>query len=453
MRVFLLMLAGAAISCLLAGCDTNRSGRTGAEIPAGTSNATETAEYHYPDFGYLPPPEEYQDRVFRLSQQYPQTSPVSDLPEVATRDIEEIKKNWRQYLLDVRAYCFKDNIGHADVEDDWQVAHANPQWFHMPWQHAGPNGREGIHGMTKEAPVTPKQLAQTQISEGHQTYAVAVYNTFGGFTIGQVWKNSDHPDVSKCSFPNGTVVCKLLFTDVPATEVAWLNPPLQWQGYITKSYKSPIRQKALLSLVQMDVMIKHKDAPNGWLFGTYEYNGQKTGNRGWENLVPVGLMWGNDPTVTVDASNPTPKETITNDNITECRINKDTKELPPTHLGWNYRLNGPVDNAKSSCMSCHMTAEYPQLTPNSPLFIQGGPIPSPGPGPWMEWFKNQHCDIPFDDDAQTTDFSLQMSQALANWADAHGLKASDYARKANAPRALLAKPVKKPRIIYPAQRF
>jgi hypothetical protein len=71
----------------------------------------------------------------------------------------------------------------------------------------------------------------------------------------------------------------------------------------------------------------------------------------------------------------------------------------------------------------------------------------------MAWFKNLRCDSAFDEDAQPTDFSLQMSEALANWAAAHGMKASDYEPKFSAaPRAMQAKPRKKPRIVYPQQR-
>ena len=68
------------------------------------------------------------------------------------------------------------------------------------------------------------------------------------------------------------------------------------------------------------------------------------------------LVWGDDPENNVDASNPKPAQTIINPNIKESIINPDTNELPPTHLGWNSRLNGPVDNPRSACMSCHSTA-------------------------------------------------------------------------------------------------
>jgi hypothetical protein len=121
--------------------------------------------HRYPDFGFLPPPHQYEGRVFKLSQNYPQQEPAAmTIPEIATRDFEEVKKNWKQYMLDVRLYCFQGNVGAANVEDDWRVAHENPHWFHMPWQRFGPTGREGIHGMTKEAPVQPRQLASTRIA-------------------------------------------------------------------------------------------------------------------------------------------------------------------------------------------------------------------------------------------------------------------------------------------------
>jgi hypothetical protein len=83
-----------------------------------------------------------------------------------------------------------------------------------------------------------RQLCWSQTYSGGQTYAVGFYNDFGGFTIGQVWKDHEHPaaGLTKIEFPIGTVVCKVLFVDIPPDQVSFLNPPLQWQGYITKSY-------------------------------------------------------------------------------------------------------------------------------------------------------------------------------------------------------------------------
>lgn len=377
--------------------------------------------HRYPDFGFMPPAHLYEGRVFRLSQDYPKQEPArAKIPAVSTRDFEEVKKNWKQYLLDIRAYCFNGNVAGGDVEDDWRVEDNKvTRWYHMPWQHYGPNGREGIHGMTKEAPVQVRQLAWTQTHAGGQTYAVAFYNEFGGYTIGQVWKDHEHParGMTKIEFPVGTVVCKLLFVDVPPAQVPFLKPPLQWQGYITDNYQSTNRAIRSLALIQMDVMVRHEKAPSGWIFGTYQYNGGRKGAKDakplWENLVPVGLQWGNDPDLKDNASNPQPVQTIRNDKLKESIINDDADELPPTHLGWNGRLNGPVDNAMSSCMSCHMTAETPQRSQISPLFEKDPP--APGSREWMRWFQNTRCGERFDEHCTPTDFSLQMAISLQNF--------------------------------------
>ena len=187
--------------------------------------------------------------------------------------------------------------------------------------------------------------------------------------------------------------------------------------------------------------------PNGWVFGNFQYNGATNHQNRWENLVPVGVMWGNDPDIAENQSNSQPVTTIRNPNLKEVIINDDTKELPPTHLGWNGRLNGPVDNPMSSCMSCHMTAEYPVLTPMSPLFQDPAQVPAPGSAEWMRWFQNMKCGVPFDQGAQSTDFSLQLVDSIQNFRlwqaeekSLAGLSASAYGFGGAAPPGVAAAP-------------
>lgn len=80
--------------------------------------------------------------------------------------------------------------------------------------------------------------------------------------------------------------------------------------------------------------------------------------------VPVGVIWGNEV-------------------ATQQWIN--TSVGTPQHLGFEGRLNGPVDNPKSSCMSCHATAQTPAVSPMIP--------PS---GDTTRWFKNYLGSQPFD---------------------------------------------------------
>lgn len=372
----------------------------------------------FPDFGYQPP-SSYKGALFQLSQSYPQQLPAgtpaffSQLPSPLSNDFEQ----WRSYTDEVKQYCLEGN-----VETDWDVQ-KNPvrHWYHMPWQHYGPLGREGIHGLTKEAQIQVRQLAPTQMATG-QTYAVGIYNDIGGYTLGQVWKDPQNPNPAVTSapnsFPDGTVVCKALFADIDLQQVPFLVNPVLWQAYVTNTFASADRSIKKLALIQMDFAVRDRRIPGtGWIFGTFQYNGAVTGKPSWDNLVPVGVMWGNDPQDTGDAyTNKQPTVTKINPALKETAINA-RPELPPTHLGWNGRLDGPVDNPISACMSCHLTAESPQLSPMNPTFQAPDKVPPVGSPAWMRWFQNNMAGVPFDEAAQSTDFSLQLAGGLANFYD------------------------------------
>lgn len=374
----------------------------------------------YPDFGYQPPSSQYAGPLFQLSQSYPSKAPPAtslpaffeQLPSPMSNDFE----TWRAYMSAVKDYCLEGNVA-----ANWDVQkNSLRQWFHMPWQHYGPLGREGIHGLTKEAQIQAKQLAPTQVTTG-QTYAVGIYNDIGAYTIGEVWKDPHNPNPdftsSPNSFANGTVVCKALFADVNLSEVPFLQNPVLWQGYITKTFDSADREVKNVALIQMDIAVRDTRASDtGWIFGTFQYNGAITGKASWDNLVPVGIMWGNDPQETGnDFTNPQPTQTKINPNLKQTAINAKTSELPPTHLGWNGRLNGPVDNPNSSCLSCHMTGEYPQLAIMNPTF-QANP-PAVGSAEWMRWFQNIPAGQPFSAGTKSSDYSLQLAGGLANFYD------------------------------------
>ena len=381
---------------------------------------------------YIPPTSVYSGPLFVLSQDYPAQMP-NDLPAFLTTDF---KGDWKNYMLRVRDYCFE---GNTDV--DFRVEHNNKRhWFHIPWQDYGPQGREGIHGLTKEASVQVQQLASSQTYSGGQTYAVGFFNDYAGYTIGQVWADHSNPDPSKSSKPNGfpvgAVVFKLLFVDVPPAQVPSLANPKLWEAYVTPTYKSPPTPRVIkqMALIQMDIAVRTDDkrAPTGWLFGTFQYNGALNRPNPWENLVPLGLQWGNDPTDRADThtqlsfKGPTDK-TDFNDQLKEGVINHDA-ELPPTHLGWNGRLNGPVDNPISDCMSCHMTAQVPSEAVLSPAF-QSAIKFTRGDAYWMRWFQNIDCEVPFGNylaggkkelglHTLSTDFSLQLAISIENFCDA-----------------------------------
>ncbi len=402
-RLVILMLAVVAFSC------TQKSAPTDATL---TDSAKVVDKTPFPDFGFMVP--NYQGPVFKLSQNYPETVPTGPLPAFFQMDF---KKDWYKYLEAVQAYCFEGN-----TEVDFRVEHNKVRgWYHMPWQHFGPKGREGFHGLTQEAPVKAFQLSPTQTIDTAGAIAVGFYNDVAGYTVGQVWKDHYNPDtLHNVAFKNGAVLFKILFVTLPKAEAVKQAPFLVngiwWDAYAAPNFNKPNnRFKTQVALIQMDIMVRDDRAPNGWIFGNFQYNGALNKPNKWQNLIPLGIMWGDDPNVTANASNPTPKETIINPALIETVINPNKAELPPTHLGWNSRLNGPVDNPMSSCYSCHSTAEYPEESPLNPLFFptqaERDKYP-PGSPAWMRWFANLKCGTPFDAGSKSMDFSLQLASSI-----------------------------------------
>ena len=384
----------------------------------------------FPDFGHMPKPEEYQGRTFKLSQNYPATRPPLD-PGIAKILKIDFRTDWEAYLKAVRDYVYEGNIeDRGPAEAFFLEDNKKRDWYHVPWQHWGPQGRDGIHGLTKEGPVLPKVLGPAQNNEW-QTYAVGFYNRQGGWAIGQVWADPQNPRLTPMKnggFPVGTVVGKVLFTTTPVAEAPFLTAPIQWLAYTTRCFMAPAsdpksdcatrREVSTVRFIQMDIMVRdpRADATGGWVFGTFVYNGALANTNPWHNAVPVGIMWGNDPTVTSQSdSNPAPTATRINPDLKQTIINP-SKDLPPMHLGWGLRLNGPVDNSLSSCQSCHSTAQYPAISPILPFLAKkDGKALQPGTPEWMRFFRNVRADTPFDRQAVSMDYSLQLAASIQNF--------------------------------------
>jgi hypothetical protein len=402
----------------------------------------------FPDFGFMLPANQVAGmKVFKLSQDYPQTQPEGELPPFFQTDF---KTDWKKWLMQVRDYCFEGNTGNANVQDDFRVENnTKRKWFHMPWQHYGPNGREGFHGLTKEAPVKAGQLAAGQTYATGGAWAVGFFNDRASWKIGQVWKDHDNPDVTAMGegFPNGSVLFKLLFVSIPREiaeqQVPFLRNGVWWDAYATYTFADDARSPIQVALIQMDIMVRDERALHGWVLGNFQFNGQIKG-KAWEKLVPVGLMWGQDPHNKTNPPSPFPlNKTPINAQLKETIINPGP-ELPPTHLGWNGRLNGPLDNPMSSCFSCHSTAQYPQASALSPLFDPSIKA-QPGDATWMLWFRNIKCGTPFNDSkGKPTDFCLQLSESLQNfdmWKySMEGISAESYAPQGQ--KLLKAAPLK-----------
>ena len=334
----------------------------------------------FPSYDLNFPPKD-RTRQFELSQNYPVTYNVT---EHFPWENVDFRKDWRKYLEAVLKYCLEGNV---DVEFKGQD---NPirKWYHAPWMHDDSEpteggkrqGRECHYGLTRERRSRAKELHPLQTTDKVQNWAVSLYSDRGGYTLGRIWNTPDgFPDPSNATFPDHTVSFKLLFTAAPVSEVPYLA-----NSYVVTANINPDGAPAIpfkrvdrdVRLLQLDVAVKDPRVAetSGWIFGTFIYDGSQPGSSPFERLVPVGLSWGDE----VDEKSDIDRDgAFANDRLKESILNSDLIPIRPsdtnwgnkayvTHHGLGGRLNGPVDNKYSSCMSCHGRAGtyYAALPPN-----------------------------------------------------------------------------------------
>lgn len=337
----------------------------------------------------VPLPADWHGHIFALSQDYPSAAPKDSRPWLAL----DPRTQSLLYLTAVLGYFYDGNL-QPNVEDSFDPKlNTKRHWYNAPWQDApfDVNGREPIHGLTRERVSRAFELSPEQTKQWNN-YAVGFYNAPGGVTLGQVWAKHGNPDPSKAAnMPEGTVAAKLLFTTAPVTQVPYLQGAPEWDAYIYADPNDPNpklnsrRDHIKVRLLQIDVAVKDSRVASttGWVFGTFVYGGGPGGanGSGWKHIAPVGLMWGNDPGYA--GTGP----------LVETKLNPAVR-MP--HVGYQGRLNGPVDNKISSCLSCHATAELPpgQMTP-------------PANDSPARWFQNIPSGTPFDAGRLPLDYSLQ----------------------------------------------
>lgn len=382
-----------------------------------------------------PPPAGAQ--TFRLSQDYPEFyNPVERFAWESIDYAAEPEK----YLRAVLAYCLD---GNKEVDFRGQD---NPKrkWYHAPWMHddgdtnkAGA-GREYHHGLTRERRSRPFELHTLQASTG-QNWAVGMVNDRGGYTLGQVWNTSEeYPDPTRATFPDHTVSFKLLFTDAPVAEVPYLKGGLEWTANIYKDATNyaPPRVDRTIRLLQLDVAVKDPRvaARSGWIFGTFVYDGGAAGAEVWDRLAFVGLSWGDDDEVCDDFKrkgafvNPKLKETRLNAALVEKEGHEYGAKAYMRHFGLGGRLNGPVDNPVSSCISCHGRAgTYAKSLPlndKSGLPMETGFLSTTDPtgypvAEFGRFFRTIRPNSHLEQDAGhlyvATDFSLQIPAGIRNF--------------------------------------
>ncbi len=391
----------------VAGCPAGATCRLVADTGAAAQDAQFVAQCsgRFPDFVDLVPPT-HKGRRFVLSQKYPAAVPAAVTGPWLNIDFKT-DAGALQYMMALRTYIYDGMI-----EADWDAQkNAVRQWYHVPWMSPGKRPREFVRGLTEERPISGPELG---IKPGRtvQNWAVGYYNDVGAVSIGAVFANPDAPDPTKAASAVGTVVVKILFSaatadDFSAADILAGAPA--WDANIIATRKPFAKKIAPVRLLQMDVSARDPRATEtGWVFGTFAFDPAASGANGWEKMVPVGLMWGNDPKRLPGTATPP----------VESRINASAPAYALNHLGWAGRMNGPVDNPESACLSCHATAQVPQVLRSM------YPMKKCTTDQRLHWFRNLSGATPFGGVSEACvpepapagvvalDYSLQISVAL-----------------------------------------
>jgi hypothetical protein len=305
---------------------------------------------------------------FQLKSDYPlkpdfltSSPPEPNMVVLRGADALAAKRASQEWLEAMQSYIYEDmnsqntsnanaNFRLADTAHE-SASVSSKRWYHMPWLHtpgalaAKPGrGRDGIWGLTRELDMLTTSEANWPLITSSAcmgtNWGIGFFNEPGGYAIGQVFPKGDLTFPEKGVFPKGTVSFKILFTSVtpsalPALEGAWtIEALVNGKGACGKASNSA-REITPLRHIQMDVMMKWGDGPSDWIFGNYVFNKARKGDY-WQGMEPLGVQFGVKQEQTIVTS--------------------------PTFSanGFRGRLNGPADNPKASCFSCHARAQWPE---------------------------------------------------------------------------------------------
>jgi hypothetical protein len=367
------------------------------------------------------PPAAWRGTVFKGRFDFP-ASPRSDALPWQTVSFRKEPKRYLELLL---AYALA-----GQDREHWHLqANKVRRWYHVPWLGPGATGREFIHGLTRGRDLAPGDLGPGQTA-CRQTWALAFYNDAGGAVLGRIWRpvarGTGGPDLSALPFPSGTVAVKLIFTEATAADDPRLAGAPELLADIhadatpddamcaaatDKAGRPAARAPRDLRLLQFDIAVREERASykTGWVFGSFVFDGRRGGSDPWAKLVPLGLMWGNDPGLS--------------DAEAEAGAQPRQSIVFPSAKGFGRggRMNGIADERGSGCSSCHMAAQWPTVAAMK------------APDDWAAarcWFRNLDARYPFgfppgvkggcsDPSAlakvRPLDFSLQLAIALRNW--------------------------------------
>lgn len=341
---------------------------------------------------------------------YPDRPEEKDVSWLNVDFKKDPKKYMRQILQSARTGF--------SIKEKRLVGSGDEQWWASPWMDFTDAGRERNMGLTKERGPHKGDLAKNS-PDTSQVWAVGFYNEPGAAIFGDIYEDPCNPFLPVAlQFPKETVSIKFLFTDADPKIVTYLASAPEFEAWIdteknNAKSKRPPKERMLktVRLLQFDIAAKDERAETDWVFATFAWMGPRKGDGFFDNLVPVSLQWGNDPKVY-------------NQEIVESWINPSLKGIiygwdARSTLGFNGRANGPADNIKSSCLSCHASARTPGATKRllDRDFDMENDLANPSrvKSHVDVWFQNQPSKglfMPHEPAVSTLDYSLQLENSI-----------------------------------------
>lgn len=408
------------------------------------------------------PPEGYSGPVFSLSHDYPTEDPgpcaeadcpwlFVDVDFTSGAPVDWTSGPWNDYIMAIMEVVTRGQDPNMPNETGFRTqVDGETAWYHVPWMAYDPTaGREFAHGTTNERTAhlsdfigSPMPNAvplsamgpdcRARFPHGFESWAVGMYNAWGGYAIGQAFPEDGAPALTTrdgrtvpegLPFPEGTLVTKFLTTNATPDCVPYLEGTAVWtvNRHAVAEDKTYQCSRALQEtrLTQVDVAVVDERSPTRWVYGTFGYSALADRDTVLDRLVPLGLQWGSDPQTfpaVTEAESVAPTESVLN---TDIGIYE--------HWGCGMRLAGPVDNPLSSCVSCHNTAF---AAPNGAISEMGNNVPPSfgftglcqqgGSPDNAAYFSNYQFPEPYPqeryDEAISLDTSLQLAVAFTQYA-------------------------------------
>lgn len=299
--------------------------------------------------------------LFKLSADYDSMKPKPESRPWKGMNITT-EAGGQKFVQTVLDYFYDSLVQDEDDSNNnfitQNIAKDKSKWCHMPWLNVGDSGRELIHGLTKERDLEKTEIypeaATTKEHEGSD-WGIGFYNDIACASMHNVFgsapKPIEKPEFVNRNFPDGSVSVKILFT---TANFKALDGSFAWTANVSHA-KSTSRKLREVKMIQIDIAVKDssligsREEIDHWVMMTFYFDGTylaKSSKHQFKNKLhgllkmrPIGVQTGFDPSTSM----------IFAGSLTNSADNDHYGATPNL-------LNGPADNPKGSCLSCHGVA-------------------------------------------------------------------------------------------------